>query len=53
MADRFAVLFELEDTVVDIITIVHRNVTIDGFRTPYFRWHIDDKSTGSRASRER
>jgi hypothetical protein len=37
-------LFEFKDTVVNIVAIIERDVTINRFRTPYFGWNFDDKS---------
>jgi hypothetical protein len=42
-ADSFTVLFEKEDTVVDVIAVIQRYITINRFRSPNLRWDIDGK----------
>jgi hypothetical protein len=44
VADSFAVLFELEDTVINVITVVHGKVAVHRFGTPNLGGHVYDKS---------
>jgi hypothetical protein len=46
VADGAAELFEFEDAVIDIVAVVHGNVTIDWFGPPNLRRHIDYKRMG-------
>jgi hypothetical protein len=51
MADGFAVTFKKEYTLVNVVTVVHRNVTIGGFELPNLRRNINDKGMGGRKER--
>ena len=44
VTDCFPVLFEFEDATVDVITVVHGNVMVHRFGSPYLGWHINNKS---------
>jgi hypothetical protein len=48
MADGFAVTFKKEYTLVNVVTVVHRNVTISGFGSPQLRRNINDKGMSGR-----
>jgi hypothetical protein len=50
MADSFAVTFKMEYTLVNVVTVVHRNVTIGGFGSPQLRRNINDKGMSGRRS---
>jgi hypothetical protein len=43
-AYSFTVLFEKEDTVVDVVAVIQRYITINRFWSPNLRGDIDDKS---------
>ena len=51
MADGFAVTFKKEYTLVNVVTVVHRNVTIGGFGSPQLRRNMNDKGMGRRKER--
>jgi hypothetical protein len=44
-------LFEFEDAVVNIVAIIHGNITINRLGTPYFRRYFDDKDRRGRQGR--
>ena len=48
MADGFAVTFKKEYTHVNVVTVVHRNVTIGGFGSPQLRRNISGKGMSGR-----
>ena len=48
MADSFAVTFKKEYTLVNVITVVHRNVTIGGFGSPQLGRNTNDKGMSGR-----
>lgn len=48
MANGFTKLLELEDTLVNVIAVIHCDIAVDRLRTPYFGWNIDGEGTGSR-----
>ena len=50
-ADGFAVTFKKEYTLVNVVTVVHRNVTIGGFGSPQLRRNMNDKGMGRRKER--
>lgn len=43
VADGAAELLKLENTLIDVVTVVHRNVTVNGLGTPNLGWDFDDK----------
>jgi hypothetical protein len=43
--------FEFEDAVVNIVAIIHGNITINRLGTPYFRRYFDDKDRRGRQGR--
>jgi hypothetical protein len=53
MANGFAILFKLEDALVDIVTVVDRNVTVDRLGAPYLGRDVNGEGTGSRAGRRK
>ena len=48
MVDGFAVTFKKEYTLINVVTAVHRNVTLGGFGSPQLRRNINDKGMGGR-----
>ena len=51
MADGFAVLFEKEHALIDVVTVIHRNVAISGFGSPKLRRNFNDKDMSGRKER--
>ena len=52
MADGFAVTFKKEYPLINIVTVVHRNVTrIGGFGSPQLGKKINDKGMSGRKER--
>jgi hypothetical protein len=49
VTDGSAVLLKLEDALVEIVTVVDRNVAIDRLGAPYLGRNFDGEGTGSRA----
>jgi hypothetical protein len=43
VAERFAMLLEFKQVVVDVIAVIERDVTINRFGTPYLGRHSNDK----------
>ena len=51
MADGFAVTFKKEYTrLVNVVTVVHRDIIIGGFGSPQLRRNINDKGMSGRRS---
>jgi hypothetical protein len=48
VADGISELLKFEDAVVDVVAIVHRNITVDGLGPPNFGRYFDNKSTRAR-----
>ena len=48
MADSFTVTFEKEYLPVNVITVIHRDVTIGGFGSPQLGRNINDKGISGR-----
>jgi hypothetical protein len=53
MAECLAVLLKFEDVVVDIITVIKRNITVKRFGTPNLGGDVDSKVAGRRGQRSR
>jgi hypothetical protein len=53
VAEGFAKLLEFEDAVVNIIAVVHRNVTVNRLRAPDLGRNVDGKGTGCRTEERR
>jgi hypothetical protein len=53
MTNRFAITLKKEDTLVNIITVVHWDITIGRFGAPYLGRHINDKDGRRAGKRER
>ena len=51
MADGFAVTFKKEHTLINVVTVLHRDVAIKGFRSPKLRSNGNDKDRGRRKDR--
>ena len=52
VADGFAVtFFKKEHTLINVITVLHRDVAIKGFRSPKLRRNGNDKDRGRRKNR--
>ena len=51
MADGFAITFKKEHTLVNVVAVIHRNVTIGGFGSPKLRRNINDKDRSRRKER--
>jgi hypothetical protein len=52
VANGVAELLKFENAVVDVVTVIHRNVAIDGLGAPNFGRDLDDKSTRRRGGRK-
>ena len=48
MADGFVVTCQKEYTLINVVTVVHRNITIGGFGSPQLRRNINDKGMSGR-----
>ena len=48
VTDGVPVLFELQGSVVNVITVIQRNVTVRRFGVPDLGWHIDSKDSRTR-----
>ena len=48
VADGFAVTFKNEHTLINVVAVLHRDVTIKGFRSPKLRRNGNDKDRGRR-----
>jgi hypothetical protein len=51
MADGFARTFKKEYTLVNVVTVVHRNIVIGRFGSPQLRRDINDKGMSGRKER--
>jgi hypothetical protein len=48
VADGITELLKFEDAVVDVVAVIHRNITVDGLGSPNFGRDFDHKSTRTR-----
>jgi hypothetical protein len=48
VADGITELLKFEDAVVDVVAVVHRNITVDGLGPPNFGRYFDHESTRAR-----
>jgi hypothetical protein len=44
-------LLEFENTVVEVVAVVHWDIPVDWFRAPDFGWDVDGEGTGERRKR--
>ena len=51
MADGFAVTFKKEDTLANVVSVLHKDVAIKGFRLPKLRRNGNDKDRSRRKKR--
>jgi hypothetical protein len=51
VADGFAVTFKKEHTLINVVTVLHRDVAIKGFRSPKLRRNGNDKDRHRRKNR--
>ena len=51
VADGFAITFKKEDTLVNVVTVLHKDVAIKGFRLPKLRRNGNDKDRSRRKKR--
>ena len=51
VADCFAVTFKKEHTLIDVVTVLHRDVAIKRFGSPQLRRNGNDKDRGGRKNR--
>jgi hypothetical protein len=51
MTEGFAELFKLKYTLIDVVAVVHGNVTVDGFRAPDLGRNFNDEGVRSRRGR--
>ena len=48
MAEGLAELLELEDAVVNVVAVVHRDIVIDRLGAPQLRRHLNDEGASTR-----
>ena len=51
MAEGLAELLEFENTVVEVVAVVHWDIPVDWFRAPDFGWDVDGEGAGERRKR--
>ena len=52
MVDGFPVLLKLKDTVVNVIAVIHGDVTVHRLGSPYFGWDVNNKRRRNRWARK-
>jgi hypothetical protein len=51
VADGFTVTFKKEHTLINVVTVLHRDIAVKGFRSPKLRRNGNDKNRGRRKNR--
>ena len=51
VADAFAIPSKKEYTLINVVTVLHRDIAVKGFRSPKLRRNGNDKNRGRRKNR--